>query len=83
MAETQRGNLAEAQRLYRRLTTEQPGDATAWLGLAAVSSRLDDLATSEQALERLIAIEPGNAGARDMLERVRAARAARGLSAPR
>ncbi|HTK32308.1 MAG TPA: hypothetical protein VL332_10110 [Candidatus Saccharimonadaceae bacterium] len=67
LAETMHENLREAQRVYHLLLAKDPGNPSAWLGLAAVTSRIPDPPDCRQALEHLLALQPGNAEARQHL----------------
>jgi hypothetical protein len=67
LAETMHEDLHEAQRVYHLLVAKDPGNPSAWLGLAAVTSRIPDPPDCRQALEHLLALQPGNAEARQHL----------------
>jgi hypothetical protein len=51
------GKYSAAATLYRQLTEEAPETAVGWLGLAAVTT---DTAEKEEALQRVLALEPDN-----------------------
>jgi tetratricopeptide (TPR) repeat protein len=68
IAETMHENLPEAQRVYHLLVKKDPNNPSAWLGLAAVASRIPDRPDCRAALERLLILQPDNAEARQQLE---------------
>lgn len=61
------GNRAAARALFLALSHEHPDDARVWLGLAAVA---DDEPEQRAALERALALDPGNERARQALARL-------------
>ncbi|HTM57374.1 MAG TPA: hypothetical protein VL123_03055 [Candidatus Udaeobacter sp.] len=67
-AATMAGELRTAQDIYHRLIAKDPGNTSAWLGLAAVSSRIADADESFRAARHLLEIDPGNTGARQILD---------------
>ncbi len=83
MAATQAGDLAEAQRVYRRVLERDPDSRVGWLGLGAVSSRLGDFAEARRALQELIRRDPDNADARQTLQQIERMEQARRDSAGR
>jgi len=79
MSATNAGDLAGALATYRRLVAAFPDATLGWRGLAVVSSRLADaeaseparavrVAESRRAARALLALEPGNADARNLLD---------------
>jgi tetratricopeptide (TPR) repeat protein len=67
MAETQRGDLRAAQRLYWKLLAKNPDNARAWLALSAVSSRLGDMHESRYAAQRLLEVSPNAREAEEII----------------
>jgi tetratricopeptide (TPR) repeat protein len=63
LAETQSGDFHTAQRAYWRLVAKDSLNASAWLGLATVSSRFGDLHESRRAALRTLDLQPGQATA--------------------
>ncbi len=59
LAETRAGDFHRAQRVYWRLLAKDSLNASAWLGLATVSSRFGDIAESRRAALRTLALQPG------------------------
>ena len=79
MAETMRGDLPAAERLYRRALERDSTRAIAWQGYGVVSLRLGKLDQAHQAVERLLRLDPDNPQGRSALggiERMQAARRA-------
>ena len=70
VAAAQDGERAEAYRLLSRAVQANPRDARAWLWLFAVA---DTAGERRACLERVLEIEPENAGARRELERLQTA----------
>jgi hypothetical protein len=68
MAETQRGDLATAQRVYRRVLDGDSTSIVAWRGLAAVSSRMGEFDVSRRAANRLLTLDPTSEEARAILD---------------
>lgn len=68
IAETMNEDLREAQRVYHLLVEKDPNNPSAWLGLAAVASRIPDPEDSRFALKYLLVLQPDNAEARQQLE---------------
>jgi tetratricopeptide (TPR) repeat protein len=68
IAETMHGDLREAQRVYHRLVQKDPNNPSAWLGLAAVASRIPDPEDCRFALKYLLVLQPDNVEARQQLE---------------
>jgi len=60
MAETMAGNLEAAREAYHRQLEKEPDSYGAWMGLAAVTSRIPDFAECRRALNRLLEIQPGD-----------------------
>jgi len=80
MAETMRGDLRAAQRVYRRAITRDPAVAVAWQGYGVVSLRLGELDEAERAAVELRRREPGNPEVAAILGEVARLRAARPAS---
>ena len=76
VAAAQDGETAEAHRLLSQAVQANPRDARAWLWLFAVAGTDED---RRACLERVLEIEPENAGARRELERLDAPREAADL----
>ena len=57
MAETQRGHLQAAQRVYERLMGKSPENTLGWLGLAAVSTRIGDIQEARRAALEVLKID--------------------------
>ncbi len=70
LVETMRGNYRMAQQLYHRMLVKMPENALGWLGLATVSIRADDLPEATQAARALLALQPGNPDAMQVLEEI-------------
>jgi hypothetical protein len=68
MAETQRGDLARAVEVYRRVIARDSTSFVAWHGIAAVASRLGRFDESRAAALRMQALDPGNAEAAAIIE---------------
>jgi hypothetical protein len=77
LAATMAGRLTEAQEAYHRQLAKEPGSRSGWLGLAAVSSRIPDFPECRRALERLLALEPGDPQATRLLQALDAEEARR------
>lgn len=60
------GDKAKARELLEQVVSETPDDARGWYYLAAVQT---ELARRKEYLERVLALEPGNDKAREMLDR--------------
>ena len=58
------GKRAAAQQLYRQILDEEPQTLEAWLGLARVSP---DAGERQEALQRALALDPGNSAASKLL----------------
>ena len=65
----QNGNRQAARALFLALAREYPDDVRIWVGLAGVAASRNE---QREALERVVALDPGNQRARDALERVAA-----------
>ncbi len=65
----QNGNRQAARALFIALAREHPDDVRIWVGLAGVAASRNE---QREALERVVALDPGNQRARDALERVAA-----------
>ncbi|MFI5370856.1 MAG: tetratricopeptide repeat protein [Candidatus Eisenbacteria bacterium] len=61
------GDDLTARDVYHRLLEKDPGNAYAWLSLAEVEMNLHDFAAAKTAGERVLALEPGNGDARQLL----------------
>lgn len=61
------GDYPMARDVYHRMLEKDPGSAFGWLSLAAVEMNLRDYAAARVAGERVLALEPGNADARQLL----------------
>ena len=72
-AEMRRRNWAEARDLFRRVLATSPEEAHAWQGLTATAMELGDRAEARRAAETLERLRPGDAVARQTLERLGAA----------
>jgi hypothetical protein len=80
MAETMRGDLPAAERLYRRALDRDSTRAIAWQGYGVVSLRQGKLEQARRAVLELLRFDPANPEARGALrdiERLQAERAAR------
>ena len=66
-AATMAGELRTAEDIYHRLLAKDPMNTSAWLGLAAVSSRIPDVDESFRAVRRLLEIDPRNLGGYQIL----------------
>lgn len=66
-AETQAGDFRKAQRIYWRVLEKDSLNASAWLGLGAVSSRFGDIHESRRGALRTLELDPGNETALAML----------------
>src|SRR5262249_22094995 len=53
------GKLADAARVFAQLTAEDEADAAAWYNLGLVRAWLGDNAAALEALDRYVALEPG------------------------
>ncbi len=84
LAATMAGRLREAQDAYHLQLAKEPGSASGWLGLAAVSSRIPDFRECRRALNELLRIAPGDPEATRQLQALDAeeARRAAGGTAP-
>ena len=65
----QNGNRQAARALFIALAREYPDDVRIWVGLAGVAASRNE---QREALERVVALDPGNQRARDALLRVAA-----------
>jgi hypothetical protein len=61
------GDFATARDVYQRLVAKDPDNAYAWMSLAAADMNLRDLAGAKTAGQRVLALEPGNPNARQLL----------------
>jgi len=68
LAETRHGDFRTAQRAYWQLVAKDSTNASAWLGLATVSSRFGDLAESRRAALRTLDLQPGQGTAVALLQ---------------
>jgi tetratricopeptide (TPR) repeat protein len=59
-AETQRGDLEAAQRVYEQLVARSPDDVRAWRALTAVAVRRGDRIGARRAVEGLLRARPGD-----------------------
>jgi len=66
--EVKRGNLREAQRIYR-IMSERLGTEAAWLALARCSAALRDSAETDRAVAHVLDLHPGNPEAISLAER--------------
>jgi len=66
-AETERAHYQSAQKIYRQLIDKSPDDFNAWSGLAAVSSQLEDSATTREAALQMLRLQPGEPNATMLL----------------
>jgi len=73
-AELRRRNWVEACDLFRRVIAVSPEEAHAWQGLAAAAMELGDREEARRAAETLQRLRPGDAVARQTLERLGAGR---------
>jgi hypothetical protein len=71
MAETMAGDLPRAQQVYQRLTVKDPRNTSGWLGLGTVSSRIPDVDEAFRATAQLLALDPGNATGRQLMDYLR------------
>jgi hypothetical protein len=78
VAETQKGDLAAAQRIYRQMVVRNPDDFNGWAGLASVSSQMSDAATSREAALQMLRLHPGDRDATALLESIEAVEPAPG-----
>ena len=81
MAETMRGDLRGAQRIYGRAIARDSSSVTAWQGYGVVSLRLGDLDEAHRAVLALLRRDPSNPESQAVLkevERMQAARQGRG-----
>jgi cytochrome c-type biogenesis protein CcmH/NrfG len=53
--------------VYHRLLDKDPNNAYVWISLAAVDMNLRDLAGAKAAGQRVLALEPGNRNAAELL----------------
>ena len=67
MMETNAGNLNRAREVYRRAIALDSTSYTAWMGIAAVSSRLHDFPEARRAARKMLAITPNDENALNML----------------
>jgi tetratricopeptide (TPR) repeat protein len=67
VAATYAGDLHAAQNAWRRVLEKNPGDAMAWMGLAAISMRLRDVPEAKRAALGLERVIPGHESARRIL----------------
>ena len=77
LAETMAGRLEAARDAYYRHLEKEPSSYAGWIGLAAVASRIPDLAECRRALNRLLEIQPGDPEATARLRELDAAEARR------
>jgi tetratricopeptide (TPR) repeat protein len=84
MAATMAGDNTGAQAIYRRLIASRPPDPTlAWLGLAAVSTRLHEFDEARRAANEVLKLQPGEAQALQLLDDIAKYEAAREAGAGR
>jgi hypothetical protein len=60
-------DYATARDVYHRLLDKDPNNAYVWMSLAAVDMNLRDLAGAKAAGQRVLALEPGNRNAAELL----------------
>jgi len=58
-----KGELAQARRLYADICRARDDDAHAWLMFGAINGELGNVAVAQNALERAVALDSGNAEA--------------------
>jgi tetratricopeptide (TPR) repeat protein len=68
LAETMAEHLPRAEAVYQVLVSKDPKNPSAWLGLAAVASRIPDVDESFRAARRLLELSPGDAGGQQIME---------------
>lgn len=66
----ERGGPAEAVRAFDALTTLLPTATSTWFGLASNALEVGDLAAARRGIERLLALDPTNAGGLSLLARI-------------
>jgi hypothetical protein len=77
MAETMRGDLRAAQRIYLRAIARDTSNVTAWQGYGVVSLRLGDLDEAHRAVLALLRRDPGNPESHAVLKEIERMQAAR------
>jgi tetratricopeptide (TPR) repeat protein len=70
VAETQAGDLREAQRVCRILVTRNPDDFRGWSQMAAVSAQLADEPATREAAEQMLRLHPGDPNATGLLQQL-------------
>ena len=70
MAETMRGDLRAAQRVYLRAIARDSSNAVAWQGYGVVSLRLGELDEAHRAVLALLRRDPGNAESHAVLKEI-------------
>jgi hypothetical protein len=84
MAETMRGDLRAAQRVYLRALARDSTNVVAWQGYGVVSLRLGELEPAHRAVLALVRRDPGNPESQAVLKELERMQAARpGAGAPR
>ena len=68
VAATQAGELRNAQAIYHQWVAKDSTNATAWLGLGAVASRIPDVDDSFRAIRKVLELDPRNSGGRQIME---------------
>jgi tetratricopeptide (TPR) repeat protein len=82
LAATMAGQLEEARDAYHLQLAKEPDSYAGWIGLAAVASRIPDLAECRRALNRVLEIKPGDPEATLRLRELDAEEARRAASPP-
>jgi len=82
MAETMRGDLPAAQRIYLRAIGRDSADVTAWQGYGVVSLRLGELENAHRAVLQLLRRDPSNAESRAALQEIERLQARRAAGLP-
>jgi predicted Zn-dependent protease len=77
MAETMRGDLHAAQRLYLRAIARDSSNVTAWQGYGVVSLRLGELEPAHRAVLALLRRDPSNPESHAVLKEIERLQAAR------
>jgi tetratricopeptide (TPR) repeat protein len=76
MAEANRGQLVRAREIFVRIIRQVPGWFEAWLNLAAVSYRMNDLEFARRAAERALSLRPADRDALHLLQTIERTQAA-------
>jgi hypothetical protein len=77
MAETMRGDLHAAQRVYRRAIARDSSSVTAWQGFGVVSLRLGELDEAHRAILALLRRDPANPESHEVLKLIERMQAGR------